>query len=170
MYITKKCQNCQSDFNVLQKEINRGNGKYCSRLCSINGREKRKIEPNYLCSTCKTPIYITKSRKNAAKNNYFFCSRICKEKAQSIFGDNPIKEIMPKHYFNGHSSYKKRAFSIKEQKCEDCGYKRYPEILEVHHKDHNKKNGDISNLLILCPNCHTIRHLIGGLVRYCPVS
>ena len=27
-------------------------------------------------------------------------------------------------------------------------------ILQVHHKDDNKKNNDFSNLITLCPKCH----------------
>lgn len=49
---------------------------------------------------------------------------------------------------------------IKEKKCEICGClewqgKELP--LELHHKDGNHFNNDFENLLILCPNCHSIQ-------------
>lgn len=41
-------------------------------------------------------------------------------------------------------------------KCEQCSINLNDEkyYLEVHHKDYNKKNNDISNLIALCVLCH----------------
>lgn len=44
------------------------------------------------------------------------------------------------------------------KQCEHCGYDKIPEILGVHHKDKNRNNNNISNLIVLCPNCHSIEH------------
>ena len=49
---------------------------------------------------------------------------------------------------------------IKQEKCEICGNsvwqgKKLP--LELHHKDGNHFNNDFDNLMILCPNCHSIQ-------------
>ena len=47
--------------------------------------------------------------------------------------------------------------NIKERKCEYCKNTEWegkPIPLEVHHKDGNKYNNELSNLEILCPNCH----------------
>ena len=44
-----------------------------------------------------------------------------------------------------------------EQKCYRCGLTEWlgnPIPLELHHKDGNKKNNNLDNLEILCPNCH----------------
>lgn len=46
----------------------------------------------------------------------------------------------------------------KEPKCEKCNLVFWlgcPIPLELHHIDGNLKNNDLSNLQILCPNCHT---------------
>lgn len=48
---------------------------------------------------------------------------------------------------------------IKDDKCEVCGNsqwlnKKIP--LELHHKDGDHYNNELSNLQILCPNCHAI--------------
>lgn len=56
------------------------------------------------------------------------------------------------------SLYKKLIESGRECKCEICGIKDWQNksiILQVHHKDGNPKNNDLSNLQILCPNCHS---------------
>lgn len=48
---------------------------------------------------------------------------------------------------------------LKEEKCERCGNTHWLGIklpLELHHKDGNHYNNELSNLEILCPNCHAI--------------
>lgn len=50
---------------------------------------------------------------------------------------------------------------IKEFKCECCGLSEWmgrPIPLELHHIDFNHYNNDISNLQILCANCHMQAH------------
>ena len=49
---------------------------------------------------------------------------------------------------------------VREDKCELCGItywqgKHLP--LELHHKDCNHFNNSLDNLIILCPNCHSIQ-------------
>lgn len=47
---------------------------------------------------------------------------------------------------------------IKENKCECCGISEWqgkPINCELHHKDGNKFNHSLENLIILCPNCHS---------------
>ena len=49
---------------------------------------------------------------------------------------------------------------IKQQKCELCGLTEWlghPIPLEIHHKDCDKFNNELSNLQILCPNCHALQ-------------
>jgi len=46
---------------------------------------------------------------------------------------------------------------IKEYKCEVCGNKTWNEMpipLELHHMDGDHLNNALSNILIICPNCH----------------
>jgi 5-methylcytosine-specific restriction endonuclease McrA len=42
--------------------------------------------------------------------------------------------------------------------CVRCGYNTAPHILGVHHKDRNRRNNELSNLEVLCPNCHSLEH------------
>lgn len=48
---------------------------------------------------------------------------------------------------------------IKKNICENCGLDTYwngnPINLELHHIDGNRKNNELSNLQLLCPNCHS---------------
>lgn len=46
---------------------------------------------------------------------------------------------------------------IFEYKCSCCGLSQWlghPIPLELHHKDGNKDNNELSNLELRCPNCH----------------
>ena len=48
---------------------------------------------------------------------------------------------------------------IKEYRCECCMNTMWncnPIVLEVHHKDGNRKNNELDNLQFLCPNCHAM--------------
>lgn len=48
---------------------------------------------------------------------------------------------------------------IKERKCEQCGLSEWfnQELsLELHHIDGNHYNNELTNLQILCPNCHSL--------------
>jgi hypothetical protein len=42
--------------------------------------------------------------------------------------------------------------------CMVCGYCEHPEILIIHHIDHDRENNSRDNLLLVCPNCHHLLH------------
>ena len=47
---------------------------------------------------------------------------------------------------------------IKMNICEICGISSWndkPISLELHHKDGNRTNHRLENLILLCPNCHS---------------
>jgi hypothetical protein len=87
------------------------------------------------------------------------------------------------HCSHGHASEKRKAeniaagfwynyreakeFLLKEfNACERCGWDKDTRILELHHKDCDRKNNHRSNLALLCPNCHTLEHFIGGTGQF----
>jgi len=48
---------------------------------------------------------------------------------------------------------------IKEHKCEKCNNTKWLGFLiplELNHKDGNKRNHELKNIELLCPNCHTL--------------
>ena len=65
---------------------------------------------------------------------------------------------------NTSNSAKRRRLieeGIKEAKCEICQLSEWmgkPIPLELHHIDFNHHNNDLSNLQILCSNCHMQAH------------
>lgn len=47
---------------------------------------------------------------------------------------------------------------IKENKYEGCGLTEWqgkPLVMQLHHIDGNNRNNELSNLQMLCPNCHS---------------
>lgn len=76
----------------------------------------------------------------------------------------PLEEILSgKH--PQYQTYKLKARlikeGIKEDKCEKCGWNQKAENAtftpcELHHIDGNPENHLLSNLIILCPNCHSL--------------
>lgn len=156
-FIIKNCLHCEKEFNAPVREVNRGNGKFCSRACSgaYNGLHRPKPENNLECSWCHIPIYRTEFQKTLSKSQLFFCSRACKDRAQALDG---LKALHPPHFGSGISSYREIAFRIKDKVCERCGYDQHEAAIIVHHKDRNRNNNDISNLEVLCCNCHAIEH------------
>jgi 5-methylcytosine-specific restriction endonuclease McrA len=51
-------------------------------------------------------------------------------------------------------NYRKLAFEKYPSVCAHCGF-GIKDVLEVAHIDCSRANNAVSNLIILCPNCHT---------------
>jgi len=64
--------------------------------------------------------------------------------------DNP-------NYISGRGSYRKYALTKLGSKCIECGYSNV-DALEVHHIDKDRTNNNLSNLEVLCANCHKLTH------------
>lgn len=97
---------------------------------------------------CETEFYRSPSK------NGLFCGRKCKEQAQKerLIG-------VPDHYGTGVTRYRTKAFDAMPAACIDCGYDNHASVLEVHHLDGDRSNPNNENLVIVCPTCHTERHL-----------
>ena len=62
-----------------------------------------------------------------------------------------------------HPNYRETSTKYRSKvdisECNRCGYNVFIDILQVHHIDRDRKNNELSNLEVLCPNCHSIEHL-----------
>ena len=71
----------------------------------------------------------------------------------------PIETRLVKGKFRGNSSLKHRLFklNILDRKCSNCGLTEWmgkPAPLEIDHINGDPYDNTLSNLRILCPNCH----------------
>ncbi|HJZ23482.1 MAG TPA: HNH endonuclease signature motif containing protein [Candidatus Babeliales bacterium] len=162
MKIIINCLNCEKECSVDKKEINRGNGKFCSRKCCGEYRTKNTAipTPNVVCAYCEMPFYKNTSKKRNSKSGLHFCSREHKDMAQKS-GNFP--SICPSHYgkrtrFDDSKHYRGIVFAVKPKICERCGFDKHEAAIIVHHKDRNRMNDNLDNLEVLCWNCHIIEH------------
>lgn len=164
LFMKIKCDYCDIGFDRNPSEVNRserlGRKQFCTRSCASKAKRLAETvhhEPNVVCAYCSKPFYKRPSNFCNSKHEIYFCCREHKDLGQRI--ENGIVEIHPPHYGSNNSiNYRKIAFEHHPSICADCGWNKVPEILEVHHLDHNRLNNNPQNLLPLCPTCHNIRH------------
>jgi hypothetical protein len=144
-YIRNPNTNCSICNKPIYKRpsIIKGNkGKvYCSQQCY--GISCHKEIP---CLVCQKPILSGLNKKT--------CSRSCANKLRTGI---KYKLNRPKDMVKTYHQLKIRLISQRGTKCEKCGYSK-TEILEIHHKDRNRNNNNLNNLILICPNCHSEEH------------
>ena len=61
--------------------------------------------------------------------------------------------------YKGHKkAYRNKAIDHYGAKCQRCGYDKCISAIHVHHKNRNREDNDMSNLEVLCMNCHAEEH------------
>jgi hypothetical protein len=138
MQVPKVCAICDNVFTVIacRQDI----AKYCSRDCfheAMRGRGRT----TYTCHHCDKQFMGSKA------HNRKYCSRKCTQKAHHSVWNPAFTTV-------------RKALAARGAilKCEGCSYDTEPSILGIHHKDGNRKNNELSNLAVLCPNCHSLQH------------
>lgn len=173
-----KCKICKKQFYIPRNRF--GTAKYCSSLCRGNSARKRFYG---ICEVCGDSFDYIACREGKAK----YCSRRCYYKAMNkkgtismecaecgdIFFTSPSRKRRGRKFCSTECVYKNRKKtpwgnfihvrkSMKRRglisQCERCKYNKEPSILGIHHKDCNKKNNAPENLIVLCPNCHSLEH------------
>lgn len=164
----RNCNHCNKEYNAEPRYLKRNQGYYCSRKCAANGnistRCKKRDNNIVVCAYCDKRFPKRLSAIKKSKSGLHFCCRQHKDLAQRLGG---LKEIQPSHYGTSKvPEYRQKAFENFEHKCFDCGWNKHSTILEVHHKDEDRSNNSLENLVILCPTCHQVRHLNNNTGRY----
>ena len=142
------CDYCRDEYKKQKRFMGSTREHYCSTSCYNEDKVRIKVT----CAHCGILFSKNPSKVNASSSGLHFCCREHKDLAQSY-----IKEIQPNHYGTGSTNYRSKAFKIYGKICSVCGYAN-EHALEVHHIDKNRDNNDISNLKVLCANCHTLTH------------
>lgn len=146
-----KCKICNKEFYVKPCHQKKGYGKYCSRDCQRNGQRTGEW---ILCEVCDAETWKTPKAFRKSKSGKFFCSRSCQTKWRN-------KQFSGKKHANwkgGEYTYQR---IMKEGRvkpiCAKCGMQN-KKVLVIHHKDQDRKNNNINNLIWLCRNCHYLIH------------
>jgi hypothetical protein len=131
------CANCNKEFLTVPSDTNR---KFCSNRCFGQSKSTSVI---LSCLYCKKD-FIDTERKRRKK----YCSHECFLAYSAKYRRSISKS----------KKTQKTNFLLKHNKCMVCFWNIEPAILELHHIDRNRNNNDIDNLLLLCPNCHSVDH------------
>lgn len=146
------CTICAKSFYAKPSHLAKGWGKYCSKACQFKGMKTGKSFPCYICGK---ETYRTSKDQINSESGRFFCNKSC----QAVWR-NSVLHIGENHsnWRGGTASY--RSILLKSgvpQICMRCQLvdKR---VLAVHHKDKDRSNNALSNLIWLCHNCHFLVH------------
>lgn len=140
--VTGSCAICGKQIKIYQH----GNStKTCSKQCGALYRRKSVVVKS--CVVCGSEFSV---HPPSRARNKSCCSSACRYVLMSKTRRSKSE---------AYSTYRQRAYRAFSQVCQECGYDEHPEILRVHHKDGNRLNGHLSNLMILCPNCHVLKHI-----------
>ena len=156
-----QCIDCGVDLEV----DNRASSKLCKcEKCKkyVKRTHKRVVEKKY-CLQCNTEL-----NKRLKK----FCSLKCVSqfRYETYIHDWKIGNIdgstgKYKDYISGH--IRRYLFDKYEHKCATCGWDTINSYtgkipLQIDHIDGNYLNNSEDNLILLCPNCHSLTPTYGG--------
>jgi len=148
-HIIVRCDNCNKLFPKPKRFVGRSKRNCCSKNCAHTAQLER-VEVN--CAVCGILISRPIS-KSEPKHGLHFCCREHKEQAQTL--ESGL--LRCGHYKNGIRTYRTKGLKMHGKICAFCDNK-IEMILEVHHIDFNRSNNKISNLIVLCLNCHRLTH------------
>lgn len=139
--VVKTCPTCGEDFSCAKRI---GNSRmYCSDKCAYEAT-KECGSVALECTVCQKPFRRSPSKVNDGPP---CCSIQCRG---ALF-----RTSKPARASSARGWLKTRKAIIS---CERCSYDEHPEILVVHHRDHDRRNNEPRNLEVLCPNCHALEH------------
>jgi hypothetical protein len=149
---TVSCSQCHTTFYVKPNRLLKGWGKYCSDACKHLGLKSGSLIP---CVTCGKLAYKNKRDQTRSTSGKYFCGKSC----QTVWRNSHLYTgSNHSNWKTGESSYRHRLQKANvDQICIKCGTSD-ARILAVHHKDKNRKNNRLSNLVWLCHNCHFLVH------------
>lgn len=146
------CKLCTNEFYAKPSWIKNGYGKYCSTNCRSLAQKNGKI---FKCHRCKNEVYRNLKDQSRSISGKFFCSKSCQTRWRNA--EVNIGKNHP-NWTNGVATYRDRMKrSSAEKACAKCSSKDF-RVLAVHHKDKDRSNNSLSNLVWLCHNCHYLVH------------
>ncbi len=113
--------------------------KQVHKLSSVDVEAREAV-----CSNCG-PVRIGRSGRTKYGKQRFRC----------LTGKRNREGPQYQQFIEKKDAYR----ASKKDTCERCRFEAEDSCqLDVHHRDHNKRNNDPSNLQTLCANCHRLHH------------
>ena len=154
-----KCEHCGKEHDG-----SFGSGRFCCRSCANSRHYSKKIKDKiskgvikynkenkllytYVCEKCGKTFESTRTFK---QNRHIHCSDCIQQYKHSNENPNTIFDLSKRTI----SKILKRA----NVRCSICGWNEAS--CDIHHIQKKKYGGtdELSNLIIVCPNCHRIIH------------
>jgi hypothetical protein len=154
------CLYCKNTFFIKKSELTAGRGKYCGPDCFSKSQTHVFSDSDILAITSEwesgEPATSIARKLGIDKQ---VLSRYLKK--IGVFEKRYRKGSGHVKWKGGTSINGARAKEFRLRRghvCANCGYRKIPRILEIHHIDRNRRNNEDINLLLLCPNCHAEEH------------
>lgn len=149
--LNTECAICCNKFYAKPSHKAKGWGKYCSKACQYKGQ---KTGGMVSCNICGIKVYKTRNDQSRSQSGKYFCNKSC----QTIWRNSQYSGVNHSNWTSGKASYRVALLrSGRTQVCSKCGTSD-KRVLAVHHKDRNRDNNNLSNLMWLCHNCHYLVH------------
>lgn len=144
------CEKCQISFYVMPSRLKHGNPRFCSTKCYDKAGNNN---PNW-----KKPW-----RESQRKAFYENPNR--PKFKTGLDNPNHTRFVDNLNFWGSTIAWYRTNLVKRIGKCEICAFddKR---ILQVHHKDKNRKNNTRENVILVCPNCHALEHWKGKSGMY----
>ena len=146
-----QCTVCDTEFYAKPSHLAKGWAKYCSKNCQYKAQSTGSILP---CNTCGKLTYRTQTDQRRSRSQQYFCSKSC----QTIWRNTQYSGDKHSNWTTGESSYRKILSRVDAPKIGGKCKTSDSRILAVHHKDKNRNNNSVINLMWLCHNCHYLVH------------
>lgn len=147
----KTCPWCEKDYSTKDNKQ-----KYCSHNCAGAAGNKARLpkEPRQSTQKCLNCDSFVNIKTRATKYCSLKCQKDLEFRIRIEESENGIKPASHQTYRN----YLIRTFGAK---CVKCDWKKVNPItnkvpIELNHIDGNSNNTKLSNLELLCPNCHSL--------------
>lgn len=115
----------------------------------------------FCCKNCKLQYTVPNKYSYVGK----YCSNKCQQEYQT---QHKINEWLEGGKAPGPYTIKNYLKKINGNYCVECGIENWngkPLALQLEHKDGNPENNHISNLCLICPNCHSQTDTFAGKNR-----
>lgn len=149
-------------------KFNFGNEEKKEKLrgISLKGQKEYPVLPNLktICANCHSLEHHT--RGQIEKDS---CGLWLRKKTTHQLYKNP-REMFKLDCRHTHTLQKKYFLRTilkpsEDYVCNECNVSKWQNkqlVLQLHHKDGNRLNAQLNNLVLLCPNCHAATKSWGG--------